>query len=923
MRKPVTLASGTLSASEGERAGVKGPSVGPAKPRVRGGCLKALAAAGFAAVLLSPQALLAAESPRSVQDFDFDWKFVQEDAGGAEKPDFNDRAWRVLDIPHDWSIEGEYRESNPTGGRCGYLPSGIGWYRKAFEQPSAWKGKRVSVLFDGVYMDSTVWLNGQKLGGRPYGYISFGCDLTEGLQPGRNVLAVRVDNSKEQSSRWYHGCGIYGHVSLVATEPVHVGQWGTFVTTPTASAAQATVKVRTELANETSSEATGRLVSRVLDPDGKQVAESASEQKLAAGKTVPCEQEISVGPPKLWSPDSPSLYTLKSIVYRDGRIVDEYDTSFGIRTIRWDANTGFWLNDKQTKLKGMCEHHDGGPIGAAFPDKLLESRLLLLKDMGCNAVRTSHNPRTPSFYDLCDRLGIMVMDEIFDGWQRKASADYGARFFKEWWQCDVADWVRRDRNHPSVVIWSIGNETGKSDSHGITPLIHKLDDTRPTTGGSVFEGVDVIGLNAPGEITSNLLKIRAENPDKAIVLSEEPHTLQTRGYYRVVTWWRDKGRHREEFPPYGTQEIFSGGHPRYSSSYDNCGVRICARDCWNRTALTPWITGEFRWTGFDYLGEASFIGGKFPARIWNFGIIDLAGIPKDHYFLYQSFWSNKPMVHLLPHWTHPGLDGKVIPVVAYSNSEEVELFLNGKSLGRRKPEPQGDFVWQVPYSPGELKAVAYRQGKTVAQKTFRTAGDPGRIRLETDADNLKADRRDLATVQFSVTDDAGVMVPSADDRLDFKVIGPVRLRGYENGDPVDITPHQVSWRKVFYGLGRGFFQATDQPGDVEVAAAAVLGNRTFTTTTRVAIDAQRIALRGTLANADLVIHYTIDGREPTAAAPQYVVPFTIDRTTTVKSLVLRNGQPFLSTQAEFIRSVASAASPPMASASSQPDSRYK
>lgn len=827
---------------------------------------------------------LTAHAAREGVRLDFDWKFRAGEVSGAEAADFNDTDWRTLDLPHDWSIEGEYAKDNPSGGRCGYLPTGVVWYRKSFKVPETWARKRVSVEFDSVFMNSTVWINGVKVGGRPYGYITFACDLTPHLRPGRNVLAVRVDNTPQPSARWYTGTGIFGHVHLLATEPVHARRGGIFFRTMEADAHRAIVRVDTEVEGDPGAEARHEL----LDADGTVVA--------GGGKV------FEVPDPKLWSVDTPHLYTLRTVIRSKGSVVDTVETRVGLRTLTFDKRTGFHLNGVPMKLKGVCEHADGGPVGGAFPRKLLRERLELLKQMGCNAIRTAHNPRPRDFYELCDELGLMVMDEIFDGWHKKADADYGARFFAGWWQRDVEEWVRADRNHPCVVLYSIGNETGRRDVHDITGYIKRFDTTRPTTGGTVFEGVDIPGYNGPGGMPGAMQAFHEKFPDQICVRTEVPHTLQTRGFHRVRTWWRDARKPRNEIPDYGTEQIFFDGHPRYSSSYDNCGVRISARQSWRETRDMPWIIGEFRWTGFDYLGEASFSGGKWPARIWNFGVIDLAGLPKDHFYFYQSQWTDAPMVHVLPHWTHRFLKpGTVVPVVAYSNCEEVELFLNGRSLGRKSEDPEWlEFVWKVPYEPGELKAIGYQAGRPVARTIWKTAGAPTALKLETNNTDLKADRLDTATLTVQALDADGDNVPWTMNRVRFQIEGPVKLLGFENGDPVDVTPHRINHRHLFYGYARGFFQATGGEAPAQITAAAALGDTLFEKTEQVALDVQRLMLRGPLPDAVLEIRYTTDGSDPLHGRV-YTRPFTLDRTTTVKAVVLRDGRELLRFEQEFIR----------------------
>jgi beta-galactosidase len=838
------------------------------------------------------------------EPLDLAWRFAQRDVVDGQDEGLDDAGWQEVDLPHDWSIEGEYRQDNPAGGAGAYLPGGIGWYRRVIDVPPEWKDKRIFIEFDAAQRNTDVWINGHHLGRRPYGYISFGYDLTPHVKAGRNVLAVRLDNSKLPAARWYTGSGIYSHVRLVVTDKVHVPRWGTFVTTPLATAERGEVDVTAEIANDAAERAVVMLRTVLIDADGNRLPASVSRHELPSGgrKTVQVKG-LGLARPKLWSPESPYLYRIVQRVEHGGQVVDETTTPVGFRTIRFDANSGFWLNGANVKLKGVGMHYDAGPMGVAIPDEILERRLRQLKGMGCNAVRTGHTPFPPTFYDLCDRLGLMVMNEIFDGWRRKAAHDYGATAFDEWWLRDLTDWVRRDRNHPSVIMWSIGNETGEGDRLGMTKIIRELDPTRPTTGGQVLHGVDVSGFNGPGESPGVLERFHRENPKQPIVLTEEPHGYQTRGFYKTLTWWRDDNPERRyPFEPYATEEVFPyAGDPQHNSSYDNATVRITSRQCWRRTRDTPWISGEFRWAGFDYLGEGHIMGRRWPARYWHPGLHDTAGFPKDTSQFYRSQWTTQPMVHLVPHWTHPLVEpGTKIPVVAYSNCDEVELLLNGRSLGRQKQRAELlDFVWQVPYEPGEIKAVAYRGGTQVATKSFRTAEAPTRIKLEMDEPELTKQRGDVGVVTFSVVDDLGELVPWAEDRIEFKLSGAAQLLGYENGNNVDVTPHRVPYRHVFHGLGRGFFRATGEDGPIELTAAAILGNRLFQKSTMVAMHVELLALRGVLDSAKFQIHYTTDGSEPTPASPRYESPLNLTSPTTVRMLVLRDGQPLLSSLAKF------------------------
>ncbi len=850
----------------------------------------------FAATLLA--------QAREVQPLDFDWRFALGDPAHAEDPAFDDSQWRSIDLPHDWSIEGEYNESNPAGGAGAYLPGGIGWYRRVLDVPESWSGKRVSIEFDAAQRNSDVWINGHHLGTRPYGYISFSYDLTPHLKPGRNVLAVRLDNSHLPAARWYTGSGIYGHVKLLVTDPLHVARDGVFVAPVKVSATSATLDLRTVVLNQSSKRTHCRMTIDVMDDDAGAVAHSEITGDIDPGQEWKDEhQSLRIVQPLLWSPDAPRLYTIVTRIYGDGQLTDEVKTTFGIRTFRWDANTGFWLNDRNVKLKGVCMHYDAGALGVAIPDAILEQRLRLLKSIGCNAIRTGHTPFPPKFYELCDRIGFLVLDEAFDGWKKKAAFDYGATAFKDGWQRDLTDFVSRDRNHACVFTWSIGNETGDDDRFGMTKLIHELDPTRATTGGQVLHGVDVSGFNGPGESPGVLDKFHRENPNRPIVLTEEPHGYQTRGFYKTLTWWRDNNpRKRVPFPPYASEEIFKfGGDPQYNSSYDNAIVRITARQSWKMVRDTPWIAGEFRWAGFDYLGEAASMGRHWPARFWNPGIVDAAGFPKDLAYFYQSQWTTEPMVHVLPHWTHPFVaPGTKIPVVAYSNCDEVELLLNGKSLGRIAPRKDLlDFVWDVPYKPGEIKAIGYRGGKVAAQETFRTAGPATHVHLELDGGELSTTRGDVRSVTFSIRDANETLVPDGNDRVNFQFSGPMQKLGYENGNNVDVTAHRADYRDAFNGLGRGYFRSTGEAGPIELTAAAILGERRFQKSTTIAMDVTRIALRGELSPATFEIHYTLDGREPTASSERYISPITISAPTTVRMVVLRDNHVMLGSEAKF------------------------
>jgi len=766
------------------------------------------------------------ESLRTRTSLDFDWKFIQKDITTAKNPAFDDSAWRLLNVPHDWSIEGEYKEENPSGKAGAFLPTGIGWYRKDITIEKLAPNEKVFIEFDGVYMNSDVWINGQHLGNRPYGYASFSYDLTPYLNEGSNILAVRVDHSKAPSGRWYTGSGIYRHVWLTKTSNIYIPQWGTFVTTPEVSEKLSQVKIVTQLKNETGKSQQVVITSIVKDASGKEVSNATSKTILDDNLEV--EQFCNVENPALWSPDSPNIYSLESVIMVDGVVKDRYTTPFGIRSIEMRGSKGFFLNGKSIKFKGLSNHHAAGAVGSAVPNDVLYRRLKLLKEMGCNALRTAHNPFSPEFYELCDTMGFMVMDEAFDGWWNpKAKFDYG-NYFEEWWKQDLTDFMKRDRNHPSVVIWSVGNEVHKfkpEEQKTLVDFTRKMDNTRPITQGRGYSApyIDIAGFNGHGEFKGTLEKYHIKNPDKLIIGTEITHTLQTRGVYRTKTWYRTKDNPAPWEKPsqfkkmekkvykikdLTEEEVFTGITKKYQSSYDNSIVRIGVQDDWKRVEKYDYYIGNFRWTGFDYLGE-SF---SWPARTANFGIIDLAGFPKDHYYLYQSLWSDKPMVHMLPHWTHPGKEGVEIPVVVYTNCDEAELFLNGNSLGK-KEHKGNQLVWNVPYQKGEIKVVGYNEGKEIDVKTFKTAEEPIGIQITSDINSIRANGTDVVHFEITIVDEFGTMVPNANNEVEIQISGAAKLIGSENGDILDVSNAKSSKRKAFNGKALFIIQSTRKAKD--------------------------------------------------------------------------------------------------------------
>ncbi len=773
---------------------------------------------------------------RTRTSFDFDWKFQLGEIENAELESFDDSQWRTLDVPHDWSIEGEYNQDNPSGIAGAFLPTGTGWYRKELTIKKLESNDRYFIEFDGVYMNSSVYVNGTLLGTRPYGYISFSYNLTPHLKEGKNIIAVKADNSKSPSGRWYTGSGIYRHVWLTHTNALYAEQWGTKVTTPNIDLEnkKALVNYESKLINSSSKSKEIKVVSDVFDSNNNVV--STNENTYQIEESLSFNQEFNLEDVDFWSPENPTMYSLNTKVYVENQLVDEYATPFGIRSIELKGSKGFFLNGKSIKFKGLSNHHDAGPVGSAVPDDVLYKRLTTLKEMGINALRTTHNPFSPEFYTMCDTLGIMVMDEAFDGWWKaKAEFDYGL-YFDKWWKQDLKDFIKRDQNHPSVVIWSIGNEVPRftaEEQKEIVDFLKNIDNTRPVTQGRghLAPSIDIAGFNGHGELKGVLEKYHKQNPDKLIIGTEITHTLQTRGVYRTQTWYRTKDNPAPwekpanfknfeakvyKIPHLTDDEVFTDITKKYQSSYDNSIVRIGVRDDWNRVEKLDYYIGNFRWTGFDYLGE-SF---GWPARTANFGIIDLAGFPKDHYYLYQSLWSDKPMVHMLPHWTHTGKEGVEIPVVVYTNCESAELFLNDKSLGEKEMTSERQLVWQVPYVKGELKVVAKNDGSKIVEKIYKSAGEANKINLKTEELTIQANRTDVVHIEVIIADSENVMLPDANNLVEFEITGPAKLIGVENGDILDLSPHKVNYRKAFKGKCLLLLQSTSEAGNIEVKATS-------------------------------------------------------------------------------------------------------
>ena len=727
-------------------------------------------------------------------------------------------------------IEGPFESTSPGGSGGGYLDGGIGWYRKEFILPKDIKNKHIFIDFDGVYMNSDVWINGVHLGNRPYGYSSFQYELTKHLRFGseKNVLAVRVD-VQQPCSRWYSGAGIYRNVRLTVTDPVHIAHWGTYVTTPKVAAGEATVSVKTKVWNQSASAQQVALETIIVDESGNKVANSSLTQKIETDSINTFEQVVNIPKPKLWSLEKPILYHVKSEVFLNGNSVDTYNTPFGIRSFKFTTDKGFFLNGKHVNIKGVCLHHDLGSLGAAVNKRAIERELEIMKSMGCNAIRTSHNPPAPELLDLCDSMGFLVMDEAFDEWKRnKTKYGYG-RFFDEWSKRDLTDMILRDKNHPSIILWSIGNEIPEQDnanayemSKRLADICHKEDPTRPVTSAcntpetAVKSGfskpLDVLGINY------NIAFYNTYKGKAKLFGSETSSAVSSRGVYNLVK----EG---------DTLKIISEMNNQ-CSSYD------LNAPSWGNTAETslkavknaPWIAGEFVWTGFDYIGEPTPF--SWPSVSSYFGIVDLCGFPKDRYYLYQSQWTNKPMVHIFPHWNWKGFEGKKIPVCCYSNCESVELFFrpetdqssseNWKSLGEKKFSDTKDLhlVWNVPYSTGSLKAVAKNNGEIICTDEIQTAGVPAKIILIPDRTEISADGRDLSYVKVKIVDKEGRVCPNADNLVRFNINGEGFMAGVGNGNPISHEYFKASERKAFHGLALVIVQSKDKTGDIKLNATS-------------------------------------------------------------------------------------------------------
>lgn len=815
-----------------------------------------------AMVLVEP---VRAELPaRERVSFNSDWKFRKGDPAGIElsydslkiallgkgpapeagafaQPDFDDSTWRKVRVPHDWGIEGPFRQEYP--GETGKLPWwGVGWYRKEFTSMPADAKRQVYLDFDGAMSYATVWLNGHFVGGRPYGYSSFRVDLTPHLKPGaKNIVAVRLDNPPE-SSRWYPGGGIYRNVWLVKTNPTAIAQYGVTVTTPRITDASADIDVKVALSSPTTGTVSTAIYSQV--GSRKRFVAKLADASVQNASSVSLQGMLPH--PRRWTLEKPSLYVAVTTVRQDGRTIDSVETPFGIRTIEFDAKIGFRLNGVKTYMKGVCMHHDLGAIGAAFNVRAAERQLEILKSMGVNALRTSHNPPAPELLDLCDRMGFLVMDEFADTWTRPKKQNGYAKLFADWHEIDLRTLIQRDRNHPSVVMWSSGNEIPEQDdakghaiSQMLTDIIHSEDRTRPVASGNdrvqaAFNGwqktVDVFGYNYK---PWNYGRFRTANPDLALFGSETASAISSRGeYFFPVEENQDKGKADFQVSSY---DLYA---PGWATTPD---YEFKGQD------ENPSVFGEFVWTGFDYLGEPTPYNwdstillnysdpveraeaeaqlkqdGRIhvPSRSSYFGIVDLAGFPKDRYYIYQARWRPEVrMAHLLPHWNWPDRVGLVTPVHLYSSGDEAELFLNGKSLGKRK---RGSFEYRfrwdnVVYAPGRLEAVVTKGGKFWAKDVVTTTGEASRLELKSDRKSIRSDGDDLAYITVKVADKSGQTVPRSKPRIQFHLEGPGEIVATDNGDATDLETFSNPSRRAYNGIALVIVRAK-KPGHIIVTA---------------------------------------------------------------------------------------------------------
>lgn len=792
------------------------------------------------------------DAPRTTAKFNEGWRFSLNADSTAVKPDFDDSQWRTLNLPHDWSIEGDFSPNHPATTGGGALPGGIGWYRKSFTLPKSDTAHQIYLKFDGVYMNSSVYINGKLIGYRPNGYISFEYNITPYLNFGKtpNVIAVKVDNSQQPNSRWYSGSGIYRNVWLTKTDKIHINPWETFITTPEINSESAIINIETTIVNNSKSNSNTKIDIQIIASDGNIVSKIDTEKEIIKDSTATINQSFTILNPTLWQIDTPNLYTAQINIEQNGKIIDQYQVPFGIRNFKFDADSGFYLNGKHTKIRGVCLHHDLGCLGAAINRRAIERQLQMLKAMGCNAIRTSHNAAAPELLTLCDQMGFIVMADFTDIWhKRKTQFDY-ANYFDQWHERDLESFIKRDRNHPSIFVWCIGNEIleqwadintdtmnieqanmilnfanslsssnlNDKNQHINTLLATKLanltkkfDPTRPITTANneasisnlvlKSDAIDLVGFNYNHQNWNEYYK--QNFTQRPLIITESTSALMSRGHYDApadsMRIWPVRWDVPFDMPVH------------QCSAYDNCHVP------WGTTheaslrlmENTPHVSGMYIWTGFDYLGEPTPFG--WPSRSSYFGIIDLAGFPKDAYYLYQSIWTDEPMVYVFPHWNWT--ENQDVDIWVYTNMEDAELYINGVSQGvKSKKKNELHLSWPVVFTRGELKAIGRNADGTTREMKIYTASKPERLRLTADRQTIIADGEDLAFVTISVADKYGFEVPYANNQLNFEIEGNAELVGLDNGDATNHESFKGKTHKAFNGKCLAVIKSTKKSG---------------------------------------------------------------------------------------------------------------
>ena len=873
-----------------------------------------------------------ADSPRECLSMDFGWKFslghlsdVDKDFGysvlktktgranGPPHIDFDDHNWDEVDLPHDWAVglesarDGMRSHAYKKLGR-NYPENSIGWYRNSFEIPKRDLGRRITIEFDGVFRDCDVWLNGHPVWHHESGYTSFGVDLSDYIHYGdENVLVVRVDASGAEL--WsYEGAGIYRHVRLVKTDPLHVARWGTYVTSQVEQRGDKTsaeLTVKTTVQNEQDGDVKFELETTIAGPNGKEAATVESKESIGAWGNEEVTQKVKVREAILWSIESPNLYTMVTKVKEDGKVVDAYETTFGIRSFDFDPEEGFFLNGEPVKLKGVCLHQDHGGVGAALPDRVHEYRIAKLKEMGCNSLRTAHNWVAPEVLEVCDRLGMVVMNETrMSGSSKEMMEQLGSM-------------VKRDRNHPSVIIWSLGNEemviqgkpVGERVFSSMNRLVRKLDPTRPVTlamnwawDSPVSQTLDILGCNYM-DYRGNVDAMHEQFGDRPMLLSESSCTLTARGVYR-------------------SDEM--GRHPAYDYRSNAARFGATAEQMWQDVFSRRWLAGTFVWTGIDYGGES-----RWPLLHSQCGIMDYAGFPKDNYYYYQSWWSDETVLHVLPHWNWEGKEGQPIEVWCHSNCDEVELIVNGESMGRKTMPRNSHLEWTAEYEPGYIEVKGYNDGKVVDTKRVETTGEPAAIRLKPDRTEILADNRDVSLVTVEVVDDKGRVVPTASNEISFSVSDNGKIIGVCNGDPGCHIPGNATTYPVFNGLLMVFVESGWNAGPVVLegrskglrTGSVVIEARECTVEPHVAAFVEEnigahiepwggyftdfedvtVKLRTPIKGAE--IRYSLDGTTPDIESGPYTEPFKLSRAATVKAQAFKAGEPIGSVSAAEFKKV--------------------